>query len=224
MQANRIHVRRSLRGSRHVHRRSVWLCSRWTVCTAVLPDLYLPHDEMLAVARQNASNPLLQGRGQPGTHDVALGTSLLHAIRALSATSDTPVHLPVYDKSAWQGAGDRAPTHVTVHAPLDVVLFEGWCLGMHALDTAALHQRMTDAPLSTYTFADLAPIQAELHVWEQQWYPLLDAFIQFCPQAPAGASRWSLVYPWRVQAEHAMKQRNGGHGMTDDQVAAFVER
>jgi len=39
--------------------------------------------------------------------------------------------VPRYDKSAFGGAGDRAPedTWPAVAGPLDVVLFEGWMLG-----------------------------------------------------------------------------------------------
>ena len=64
----------------------------------------------------------------------------------------------------------------------------------------------------------------QLQGWEQIWYPLLDVFVQFVPVAQDGASPWSLIYPWRLEAEHKMKRANGGRGMTDEQVYAFVKR
>lgn len=41
------------------------------------------------------------------------------------------IPFPRYDKSKFQGRGDRADqsTWPQVEAPLDIVLFEGWMLG-----------------------------------------------------------------------------------------------
>lgn len=195
-----------------------------------MPDLYLRHADMLAVGRAHAPNPLMQGRGQPGTHDVALGSSILRALRSINDHPDKSVQLPVYDKSAWDGQGDRAADAVTVHGPIDLVLFEGWCLGFHALSQAEIEQKLrmskgkSGTCFTSYSADDLAVISENLGVWEREWYPLLDAFIQFHPCAEHGKSPWSMVYPWRLQAEHAMKRANGGRGMTDEQVAAFVQR
>ncbi|WFD37515.1 glycerate 3-kinase [Malassezia japonica] len=193
-------------------------------------DLYLPHDAMQNVGRENASNGLLQGRGQPGTHDVALGTSLLHAIRDLNTQTEGALALPVYDKSAFDGQGDRAARTIQVCAPIDIVLFEGWCLGFYSIPRAVLAERIATASQNdppaflSYSLEHLDAVNEQLRVWEQQWYPLIDAFVQFCPHATDGASPWSLVYPWRLQAEHAMKKANGGKGMSDAQVYSFVQR
>lgn len=185
---------------------------------------------MQNVGRKNASNGLLQGRGQPGTHDVALGTSLLHAIRDLNTQTEGALALPVYDKSAFEGQGDRAARTTQVRAPIDIVLFEGWCLGFHSIPRAVLAERIATASQSdppaflSYSLEHLDAVNEQLRVWEQEWYPLVDAFVQFCPHATDGASPWSLVYPWRLQAEHAMKKANGGKGMSDTQVYTFVQR
>ena len=41
--------------------------------------------------------------------------------------------LPVYDKSAFSGAGDRTEVGENVPGHVDVVLFEGWCVGFRAI-------------------------------------------------------------------------------------------
>jgi len=35
---------------------------------------------------------------------------------------------------------------------------------------------------------------------------------------------YEFIYKWRLQQEHCAKAKNGGRGMTDEQVVAFVDR
>jgi D-glycerate 3-kinase len=56
----------------------------------------------------------------PGTHDVALGAALLDRL-----ASGKSVALPVFDKAA----DDRAAGTRAVEESVEVVLFEGWCVG-----------------------------------------------------------------------------------------------
>ena len=92
---------------------------------------------MTALGRAHPTYSLLQGRGQPGTHDVQVGERILRAFR--TDANDT-VSLPVYDKSAHGGAGDRQTVWKCVNRPVDVVLFEGWCLGFRSLSETELAQ------------------------------------------------------------------------------------
>jgi len=87
-----------------------------------LDDLYLTRAEREALGRE--VHPLLRTRGVPGTHDVALG---LRTLDALLSTADA-VALPRFDK----GIDDRAPADAspTWRGPRDVIVFEGWCVGV----------------------------------------------------------------------------------------------
>ena len=92
-----------------------------------LDDLYLDHDELVNVRTSNPSNQLLQARGQPGTHDVALSLAFFKSLKKHS--EDTLI--PSFDKSQYNGEGGRAPQEswrrVTAGTRVDVVVFEGWC-------------------------------------------------------------------------------------------------
>jgi len=61
------------------------------------------------------------------------------------------VKIPSYDKSAFSGAGDRRPEAEweTVNAddqpPVEVVVFEGWCVGFRALSLNDVERRWEDA-------------------------------------------------------------------------------
>lgn len=83
-------------------------------------------------------NPLLQVRGQAGTHDIDLAHETLEQLK--SAKSDSSeVGLVRYDKSSHEGRGDRAPASrwQQVKGKVDVVLFEGWMLGFKPLTDQA---------------------------------------------------------------------------------------
>ncbi|MEO6151793.1 MAG: kinase [Croceibacterium sp.] len=86
--------------------------------TLSLDDLYLTKSERHAMACDE--HRLFATRGVPGTHDVLLGEAILDAVAGRRA-----VTLPRFDKAA----DDRASDSRAVVPPVDVVLFEGWCIG-----------------------------------------------------------------------------------------------
>jgi D-glycerate 3-kinase len=86
--------------------------------TLSLDDLYLTRAERLAAAADD--HPLFATRGVHGTHDVELGMAILDRLLA-----GKDADLPIFDKVA----DDRSPPKRHVEGPIQVVLFEGWCVG-----------------------------------------------------------------------------------------------
>lgn len=180
-----------------------------------LDDLYLPHSGLSAVAQADPSNKLLSGRGQAGTHDLALG---LECLRALKAGGTEPVELPVFEKSLHGGEGDRLPREqwVKVDNPgeVDVVVFEGWMNGfrplpsppadhsLSALYSLARNDRQQartalgidyDEPfLLEHDLAHLEKVQGNLAAYEELW-GMIDAFVQIKPE------RMGYVWEWRLE-------------------------
>lgn len=107
-----------------------------------IDDLYLAYEQQRSLAKVYPENPLVQVRGEPGTHDVELGQSVLNSL-----LSQRPTKIPFYDKSCHSGAGDR--THVDawalVEPPFDVVLFEGWCVGFRSLEASEVEKTWRSA-------------------------------------------------------------------------------
>jgi D-glycerate 3-kinase len=95
--------------------------------TLSLDDLYLTRAERQALARDK--HPLFATRGVPGTHDIALGQTILDELLA-----GRPATLPRFDKAT----DDRAPEGRSIEGPVDIVLFEGWCVGTRPQSEAAL--------------------------------------------------------------------------------------
>ncbi|GAA5972281.1 hypothetical protein JCM21900_002571 [Sporobolomyces salmonicolor] len=217
------------------------------IASLSLDDLYLPHHVLTTLASAHPTNALLHGRGQAGTHDVPLGLSVLEALK--SAQEQEVVHLPVFEKSLHAGEGDRLPASqwVGVEAPLDVVVFEGWMTGFRALPPQELSRvyalaRAEPAKaaeelgldygepfLLQHKEADLLEVNQALGCglagdggeegagYERLW-GMVDCLVQLRPE------RMGFVWEWRLEQEHNMKAKNGGVGMSDEQVKTFIAR
>ncbi|WP_166430577.1 kinase [Polymorphobacter arshaanensis] len=171
-----------------------------------LDDLYLPKATRAALAQQ--VHPLLATRGVPGTHDVALGHKLIDAL----LHGDAPVALPVFDKSR----DDRAAEPRIVDAPVDVLLFEGWCIGARPQSAAALARPV-----------NALEAQADPHgIWRRwvnarlaaDYVPLFakaDALVWL--QTPA----YATALAWRQQQEAELRAATG-RGMSMAEVADFM--
>ncbi|SCV71185.1 BQ2448_2773 [Microbotryum intermedium] len=203
-----------------------------------LDDLYLPHTQLLSLASSHPTNRLIQGRGQPGTHDLPLGISVLSSLARINhdQKGSESVKLPTYDKSLHDGQGDRSNETIVVQAPIDIVLFEGWCLGFQPLPTETLTRiyETTSHDPKAYTqqhldyeapffikhaLQDLEWVNDNLTDYEKALWTTLDCFVQIEPET------MSYIWQWRLeQQEHNMKAKNGGIGMTDQQVQQFIAR
>jgi D-glycerate 3-kinase len=181
-----------------------------------IDDIYLPHHELLVLGKENPDNKLLQHRGEPGTHDVTLG---IETLESLLAGNPTPI--PSYDKSKYDGHGDRIPSSEwdIAQPPFEVILFEGWCVGFQAIPSSvvAVKQSTSTHPgtLSHHTLEDLQFVNEKLKGYSQLW-DYLDAVVWL------NARDIGFVYAWRLQQEHDMKAALG-RGMTDEQVKKFVD-
>ncbi|CDO68851.1 hypothetical protein BN946_scf185035.g4 [Trametes cinnabarina] len=200
-----------------------------SVAVFSLDDLYLPHEGLVKLAASYPDNALLRGRGQPGTHDVPLGTEILNKLKRINDAPGTEVELPSFDKSLFNGEGDRAPRGTVVRSPVDVVLFEGWCVGFYPVSKEEVERRYAQPVKGLgddflqrrgYRLEDVLDVNERLKSYVS-WWDLFDAFIQI---KPPEEHPYTYIYKWRLQQEHNMKARNGGKGMTDGQVEKFVDR
>jgi D-glycerate 3-kinase len=168
-----------------------------------LDDLYLPHADRQLLEKRD---PRLSRRGPPGTHDVELGIQVLNQFKA----QETTIEVPQFDKSLFQGAGDRI--NFKTYAPVDFVLFEGWFVGAQPI---VLPRDLPD-PIITEADRDFArdmnmALEAYLPLWER-----LDRLVIL------ELSDYHLSKQWRKQAEQLMRSQ-GKPGMSDQAIDEFVE-
>lgn len=104
-----------------------------------IDDFYLPHEAQLQLAKRYSNNPLVQHRGQPSTHDVELWRDVFEQLSKFK-----PTRIPQYDKSRFDGQGDRVDLtewEAVNESEVDkvkVVIFEGWCVGFRSLPDSVL--------------------------------------------------------------------------------------
>jgi D-glycerate 3-kinase len=175
-------------------------------CVSIsLDDLYKTYAERQQLQEVD---PRLVWRGPPGTHDVALGIQVLEQLRHGNRKQ---IAIPRFDKSAYEGAGDRCEPEIV--SSVDVVLFEGWCVGMRPVDEEVFN----DAPPPIDTPEDVV-FAKDMNRWLQTYVPLweqLDSLLVLYPQD----YRWSEQ--WRQEAEQKMREQGKG-GMSDAEIREFV--
>ena len=191
-----------------------------------IDDLYLPHHALSELAASHPNNPLVQHRGQPATHDIALGLSIFSDLREGRET-----RIPKYDKSAYNGQGDRVSAekwdmvNTKESAKTEVVIFEGWCVGFRALPREELQRRWQDAcqkrdsgtyqgRLGWVKLEDVEFVNGNLRGYDELTNQL-DAVIHLDAEDPI------FVYEWRIEQEVHLRELKGS-GMTDEQVIHFV--
>ncbi|WP_454760303.1 kinase [Caulobacter segnis] len=177
--------------------------------TLSIDDLYLSHAKRARLGE--TVHPLFATRGVPGTHDTGLGVRLLDQIRA-----GGDAVLPRFDKAT----DDPAPTGTPVKGPLDVLVFEGWCVGARAQDDAAL-----TAPVNA--------LEAERDpnlVWRRFVNLALatdygDLFARIDRLVLLAAPGFEVVRDWRIHQEHELRRRvgEGGRTMSDDEIGVFIQ-
>lgn len=194
-----------------------------------LDDLYKTYADRQKLQK---ADPRLIWRGPPGTHDLELGIAVLdrlrlaqnHELKSIdNSESDFPepgkiknIEIPRFDKSAWGGAGDR--TEPEIIAGVDIVLFEGWFVGVEPIADRQLNEFLADAPLPILTEGDrqfARDMNAKLLDYVPLWQRL-DKLIVLYPQD------YRISQVWRNQAEREMMAM-GKSGMTELEINQFVE-
>jgi D-glycerate 3-kinase len=178
-----------------------------------LDDLYLTRAERTDLA--TLMHPLLQTRGVPGTHDVALGLEVLRSLERDGATA-----IPSFDKASDDRREPAAWPRI--QAPCDVVLFEGWCVGARAQDASEL-----DTPINELEAQQDADgrwrrfVNEQLASHYQQLFGRVDLLVLM--QAPS----FSVVHRWRLEQERRLQERCGTDAtrryMDADQIHRFIQ-
>lgn len=187
--------------------------------TISLDDFYQLKSERQQLAE--TVHPLLATRGVPGTHDLQLAT---HTLSALKHSKHGRCELPLFDKSI----DDRSDRIKAVDLPVQIVLFEGWCIGATPQTEQALliptnqleREQDTNGQWRRYVNNALAD------------YSTLFSLIDY--QVMLKAPAFDSVLQWRIEQERKMESAHqtqaikathveDRHFMTDKDIHQFIQ-
>lgn len=158
-----------------------------------LDDLYLPGAARAALARD--VHPLLRTRGVPLTHDVALGRQLIADMRA-----GRPVRMPRFDKAMDEP--EPYERWAPIAPAIDVILFEGWCVGARPQADAAL-----ESPINALERTEDGDGRWRRAVNAALAGPYAALFGAIDRLVLLAAPDFAVVHGWRLEQEEGLRQR-----------------
>jgi len=181
-----------------------------------IDDFYLMKSERNLLSRK--IHPLLKTRGVPGTHDTDL---ILETLLKLK-NNQLPVRVPVFDKAI----DDRCVPEgwLSVNDDVQIILFEGWCVGAVSESAAELRAPIND--LEADEDSDGAWRHYANNKLQQEYKPifkLLDRKVML--KAPG----FYAVKNWRLQQEQQLLAAKIAEGvvtsgvMTDLEIDRFIQ-
>ncbi len=183
------------------------------VAVLSIDDFYLTRRERAQLAQ--SIHPLLQTRGVPGTHDLALALQTVDSLLSLSPGDTT--QLPRFDKSC----DDRAPLSQwpTIEGPIDMVILEGWCIGSRPQSANELAQPINALEKNEDADGRWRQFVNDSLKNYQQLFDRLHTMVML--KAPD----FSCVYRWRLEQEQklAALRPDGSGVMSADEIARFIQ-
>jgi len=163
------------------------------VAVLSIDDLYKTHNERQQMA--NDIHPLFATRGVPGTHDVELGINILNSLQA-NKTNEVML-LPRFDKSNDDRAAKEQWT--PVKGKVDLILFEGWCVGSTHQDDSELIEPINELE-SKYDKEIVwrRIVNQQLRNHYSRLFEMLD-YLVFIKAPNIGS-----VFDWRLQQEEKL--------------------
>lgn len=173
-----------------------------------LDDFYLGREARGWLGKQ--VHRLLEVRGPPGTHDVALACAVLDGLEGAEITP-----IPAFDKAT----DERRPKSAwrRVEGAVDVVILEGWCVGARPEPADRLARPINALERdSDPAGAWRGYVNRQLAEPYQALFARLDRLVLL--QAPG----FEVVRGWRAEQEAKLRARTGG-GMSDGEVGRFIQ-
>lgn len=167
------------------------------VAVLSLDDFYYSHQQRKALSEHE--HHLLKTRGVPGTHNVALAHATLSKLQNATKQSK-PVALPRFNKKTDDPFPETEWPKIA--GPVDVIILEGWCLGIPAQDDDELLTPVNE----------LETTKDKCGVWRryvnnqikdqyEALYQKLDLLVML--KAPS----FDTVYQWRLEQELKLTQK-----------------
>ncbi|MCF2858256.1 kinase [Pseudoalteromonas sp. SMS1] len=173
-----------------------------------LDDFYLSKHSRQALARR--LHPEFETRGAPGTHNIKAACSVVERFKRKQAFV-----LPRFDKSTDDPFSEDKWTEVK--KPIDVLIFEGWCLGLPAQPETLLTSTCNQFELLHDQDGSYRKAVNEFLAGDYQ-----SLFCQFDKLLFLNGQSFEHVFNWRLEQENKLITKTG-RGMSAQQVSKFIQ-
>lgn len=170
-----------------------------------IDDHYITHQELEELRRLDSR---FIRRGV--THDIALAIQNLTDLRTMADGAE--VKVPVYDKGAYEGDGDRAGWKAITQKP-DFIFYDGWMLGARRVEDESVFESGLPALDSEEHIQFAKDINKKLDDYLPLWELIDFMNLLHVPD-------YQLSFKWREQAEEALRAQ--GKGMSSGEIREFV--
>ncbi len=166
--------------------------------TAVLSidDFYLTRSERLGLAE--TVHPLLATRGVPGTHDVNLARATIDKL--LEGKPGQNIVIPRFNKAVDDREAESRWNRIS--GPVNIVIFEGWCVGARAQPDEALRQ-----PVNSLEKEEDSNGVWRTYVNDQLKQGYADLFSRLDALIVLSAPSFECVFNWRLLQERKLKEK-----------------
>lgn len=171
-------------------------CFGFNVVVLSIDDFYKTHQQRLKLSID--THPLLSTRGVPGTHDIDLIFETLHTLSHLKNNESCKV--PSFNKAI----DDRCikSEWPTVNGKIDIILFEGWCMGIPAQSKSSI-----DHPINELEKQEDSNGRWRTFVNDQLSNEYKSLFDKLENLIVLKAPSFKCVYKWRLLQEEKLKQQ-----------------
>jgi len=188
---------------------STFLSSEYKMNVAVLSldDFYYSHQQRKQLAAHE--HHLLQTRGVPGTHNISLANATITNLQNASDKSK-PVALPRFNKKT----DDPYPESEwpKIHGAVDVIILEGWCLGIPAQSDEELLTPVNQLEAKHDKYGVWRRyVNTQINDHYAALYEKIDILVML--KAPS----FDTVYQWRLEQELKSTQ-----AMNETEVKSFI--
>lgn len=170
-----------------------------------IDDHYITHQELNQLREKD---PRYIRRGV--THDITLAIKNLTDLKNMQEGFE--VKIPIYDKGAKSGDGDRVGFRIISNKP-DFIFYDGWMLGVRKVEDETVFEEGLPA-LDTLEHIQFAKdVNKKLDEYLPLWDLIDFMSVLYVPD-------YQISLKWRDQAEEALRAK--GQGMSKDEIKEFV--
>lgn len=177
----------------------------YSMVSLSIDDHYITHEQLDELRQKD---PRYIRRGV--THDIALAIKNLTDLKEIKEGIE--VKIPVYDKGAFEGDGDRVGWETVTKKP-DFIFYDGWMLGARRVEDESIFESRLPALDSLEHIQFAKDINKKLDEYLPLWNLLDFMNVLYVPN-------YQISLEWRDQAEEVLRKE--GKGMSKEEIREFV--